>query len=157
MILTVYRFPAGRDSTLGVMTGDSDGVPVVKAFTLEDLPQRVKVPGETRIPAGLYRLALRREGKMHDDYSRKFGAWHKGMIWLRDVPGFEFVYFHILNTAVETRGCIGVGDRINNPMVGNGYLGDSGVAYQRIYPEIVAAMNQADGAAVRVLDFGGGR
>lgn len=159
MIFTIYRFPAGNDSTLGLLVADVKGVPSILCYTLEDLPQKVKIRGETRIPAGVYRLGVRREGKMNDEYLRKFPKMHKGMIWILDVPEFEFVYIHILNKAIESLGCIGVGDVVNNNAIPGafGFLGDSTDAYRRLYPVILDAINSPEGATLRILDFGRGR
>lgn len=83
-----------------------DDVPFT--FTLEDLPQPKKKAGETRIPAGLYRVVLSespaaKAGKLWSPHE-------KGLLpLLVDVPGFSGIRIHAGNTEQDTRGCILVG------------------------------------------------
>lgn len=65
-----------------------------------------KVPGETAIPAGRYRIILQ---KPH----RAIWSPHPdGLLpHLVDVPGYLGIYIHAANTAKDVRGCIGVGRR----------------------------------------------
>lgn len=107
-----------------------------ECWTLEDEGRVVKVPGETRIPAGRFRIVLRKEGPMHERYAKRFGAMHKGMLWIQDVPGFEFIYIHIGNTDEDTRGCLLVGERYSDA----GTLMGSERAYRRLYARIAAAL-----------------
>ena len=66
------------------------------AYTLEDEQRDVKVYGETRIPAGTYKLKLREEGGFHNKYLARYGAdWHHGMIWVQDVPNLVEVVVDI--------------------------------------------------------------
>lgn len=108
--------------------------------TLEDPPQPGgKVYGRTRIPAGTYELDLRRTSPMAEHYRDRFGTKHEGMIWLRDVPQFEWVYIHVGNYAKDTDGCILVG---NSMAIHQNMVGDSTTAYtnlwQRVIPHLVA-------------------
>lgn len=128
-------------SSIGVL-----GVFGHSVYTLEDTKRAQKVAGETRIPAGRYPLELRNQGGMNDRYHRRFPRMHRGMIWLRHVPDFEWIYIHILNIPDETLGCIGVGlsygvDRINN----------STTAYLRIYPLIAEAIENG-GCSIIIED-----
>ncbi len=68
--------------------------------TLEDCvrPDSIKIPGQTAIPAGEYKLIL--------DYSEKF---KKIMPHILDVPGFSGIRIHSGNTEADTEGCILVG------------------------------------------------
>lgn len=99
---------------------------------LEDEPREVKVHGETRIPAGRYRITLRTEGKFHEAYSKRFPEMHHGMLWIRDVPGFEYILIHCGNTDKDTEGCLITGSAIgtNNSVTG------STIAYKKTYPII---------------------
>lgn len=122
----LYRKTISDISTIGHLEIEDDIV-----WTLEDAKREHKVYGETRIPAGCYKLDLRTEGGMNDRYMKRFPDMHQGMVWLRHVPLFEFVYIHIGNSPRDTEGCILVGlakdeDRIVS----------STVAYRSVYPRI---------------------
>jgi len=121
---------------------------------LEDQPRApgVKVPGETRIPAGTYRLELRAEGGMHEHYKKRF-PFHRGMLWLRDVPFFEFIYLHPLNKDTETEGCLGPGLR-PGPLDAERLTIESSVpAYERLYRRIIEAMEMGFEVYVVVRDL----
>lgn len=105
MELLLERLTDDGDATLGVLFAEGRFC----AFTCEDEHRARKLPGETRIPAGTYRIELRRAGGMIRRYRARYGAWHEGMLWLRDVPGFEWIYLHAGNTDDDTAGCILVG------------------------------------------------
>jgi len=121
-------------STIGVLTVFGSAV-----WVLEDPRREHKVHGETRIPAGRYKLALRNEGGMTQRYAKRFPKMHKGMIWLLDVPMFEWVYLHIGNYPEDTEGCLLVGLTKGQDMV----LA-SKAAYQKVYPLIAEAIEAGD-------------
>ena len=51
---------------------------------------------------------------------------HKGMLWVRDVPGFEYILIHTGNTDEHTSGCLIVGDsQENNTIIKDGFVGKS--------------------------------
>lgn len=69
----------------------------------------VKIPGETAIPTGTYLVSM---NTVSPKYSAN--AWYKnlcgGMVpRLMHVPGFEGILIHVGNTAIDTAGCILVG------------------------------------------------
>jgi hypothetical protein len=141
--LLLQRFPSLEDSTLGGVSIDGRFC----AFTLEDERRDVKVKGETRIPAGTYTIKLRTEGKVNEKYAGKFPE-HRGVLWLQNVPGFEWVYIHIGNTDDHTEGCILVGDVA---MV-HGELGQSTAAYRRIYGQVLNAIQAGEPVSIEVRD-----
>jgi len=109
-------------------------------YTLEDKAREIKVMGETCIPAGRYRLDLRKEGAQHQKYLKKFPDVHKGMLHLRDVPSFNYIHLHIGNTIGDTDGCILVGDKANNNTIIADAISNSTDAYKRIYPRIASVV-----------------
>lgn len=156
MELLLQRFSTGEDSTLGIMHRiDFDVMRQMKrkfvCFTMEDQPNEPKVPGETRIPAGRYQIKLRNEGGMNDRYKDKFDG-HIGMLWLQDVPDFEWVYIHYGNYHGDTDGCILVGDGCQSNVLEDGMVMSSVAAYKRIYREITDAMFSGD-VWINIEDF----
>lgn len=145
MIVSVQRRIVTPNSTIGHLV-----VMNKECFTLEDPVRKIKLYGRTAIPAGQYVLKLRTEGGLHERYVRRFGDWHRGMLWLQDVPGFEYVYLHIGNTPDDTEGCILVGATQSRDCLGN-----SEAAYREIYPLIADAIESGDDVLIDVLAAGG--
>lgn len=131
MELLLERITSDRESTIGTLYAEGR----FQCFTLEDEYRLDKVPEETRIPHGTYDIRLRPEGGMHPRYAAKF-PFHRGMLCLQDVPGFEWIYIHIGNAEKHTAGCILVGDgalaRSDNMS-----LQASTDAYTRLYRQVV--------------------
>lgn len=137
MDIYLQRFSGEKEDTLGLLF---DNNCQFMCFVLEDQYQNEKVYGETRIPAGRYKVLLRTEGGFHKRYSEKFGEDHKGMLHLQDVPGFNYVLIHIGNDDDDTAGCLLVGDQVkSNIPYDKGFIGDSTQAYKRIYPKLAEA------------------
>ncbi len=154
MELKVLRISTGDESTIGAIYRLmlSDGGLAFRGFTMEDQPNEPKVKGETRIPAGRYEIELRTEGGMHGRYSKKFD-WHRGMLWLRYVPNFKFVYIHYGNYEKDTDGCILVGDGAQSNVMDDGMVMSSVAAYTRIAQEIYAAMDAGEKVWITVEDY----
>ncbi len=148
MKLEVLRFSSDSDSTLGVLF-DTTNERKFLCFTLEDEFREIKLNGETRIPAGTYNVTLRTEGGFNQRYNEKFGTdFNKGMLWVRDVPGFEYILIHIGNSDNDTEGCLLVGDTQTQNITKNGFIGSSTDAYTRIYPPIADVL--VDGGEVTI-------
>jgi hypothetical protein len=148
MKLEVLRFSSDSDSTLGVLF-DTTNERKFLCFTLEDEFREIKLNGETRIPAGTYNVTLRTEGGFNQRYNEKFGTdFNKGMLWVRDVPGFEYILIHIGNNDNDTEGCLLVGDTQTQNITKNGFIGSSTDAYTRIYPPIADVL--VDGGEVTI-------
>ena len=148
MHIDLKRYSTSRESTLGLLSVDG----VFECYTIEDTQRYEKIAGETRIPSGLYQIHLRREGGLHNKYTARYN-FHRGMLWLQDVPGFTFVYIHTGNTRKHTEGCILLGDQPNNNQLETGFVGKSRDAYGRLYRGLASA---AEGAAltIRIHDMG---
>ena len=152
MNLEVIRFSSGTDSTNGILLEVDKYAPAPHAegyrckreflaYTLEDEYRDEKKYGETRIPDGTYKLALRKTGGYHQKYSKRFKDIHIGMLHVTNVPGFEYILIHCGNTDEHTAGCLLVGDsQENNQITKDGFIGKSTQAYKRIYPRIAEAI-----------------
>ena len=153
MKLEVLRFSSDSDSTLGVLF-DITCERKFLCFTLEDEFREVKISGETRIPAGTYNITLRTEGGFNQRYNDKFGTdFNKGMLWVRDVPGFEYILIHIGNNDNDTEGCLLVGDTQTQNITKNGFIGSSTDAYTRIYPPIADVLVGGGEVTITYKDY----
>lgn len=146
MLLHLVRFSTSPESTLGALIIDG----VFECFTLEDTFRFVKRAGHTRIPEGLYEVTLRTVGGTHKDYLKLFPALHKGMLWVRDVPGFTHILFHRGNAPKDTEGCILVGDVAYNNQTNSPYVGRSTLAYLHFYERVLGAFDREESVSLRV-------
>jgi hypothetical protein len=144
MNITLRRVFDTVDQTYGILQLG------IHAFTtLEDAFHTPKLAGKTRIPWGTYELDLRRTSPMATQYSDRFGRSHKGMIWLKDVPNFDFVYIHVGNDEDDTEGCILVGRTID---LKAGVVGKSVDAYKELFPLIMSALERNERVTLTITD-----
>lgn len=95
MELRLEREPSVDGCTIGRLYVDG----IWQLWTLEDVVRDgPKIAHETAIPAGRYRVIINR--------SQRFGRMLPRLL---DVPGFDGILIHPGNTAVDTSGCILVG------------------------------------------------
>ena len=153
MKLHVVRFSSQKDSTLGLLFNESEGKREFLCYTLEDEHRDNKIMHETRIPAGTYEITLRTVGGYHGRYSKRFPDFHEGMLWVRDVPGFEYILIHCGNDDDDTSGCLLLGDTQTENNVSNGFVGASTKAYKRVYPAIAKALKEGECVKITYTDF----
>jgi hypothetical protein len=155
MRLKWRRFSPGSESCLSLLHRVTTTGEEFMAFGLEDELRAVKVPGETAIPAGTYRITFRDFGGFHEAYSTP-GHWaydiHIGMLWLRDVPGFQDILIHAGNRDTDTRGCLLVGDGVSQNLTESGALLQSRAAYRRIYPRIALSLKAGEVVEIEIID-----
>ena len=148
MLLELVRYNGGPTATLGLLFVRAGATRELLCFTAEDAYRATKRVGETRIPPGSYRVELRDAGGMHAEYAKRF-AFHRGMLWIRNVPGFQWIYLHVGNTARDTAGCVLVGEDRDESRRS---VRRSVEAYTRIYPRIADAIEADDPVTIRVVD-----
>lgn len=154
MDLEVLRFSSQQDSTNGLLFNTTGGERKFLCYTLEDEHREEKVSSETRIPAGTYKITLRTTGGFHGRYIKKYGKMHKGMLWVRDVPNFEYILIHTGNTDEHTAGCLLLGDSQQaNFGSSDGMVGSSVNAYKRVYPAIAKALEEGEEVTITYTDF----
>jgi len=154
MQLEVLRFSSQTDSTSGLLFELTDIGKKFLCYTLEDERRALKVRGETRVPAGTYKIKLRKEGGFNAKYTKKYGGFHRGMLHICDVPNFEYILIHTGNTDEHTAGCLLVGDsQENNVIIKDGFIGKSGNAYKRIYPAIAKAIELNEEVTITYTDY----
>jgi hypothetical protein len=137
MKLTLKRNPSKAEWTTGKLFIND----VFECFTVEDQQQIIKVMHETRIPAGTYDISLRDFGGHHERYKVKFKEIHRGMLWLRNVPGFQHILIHVGNTDDDSSGCILVCTVVDDEK-GIGYK--STEAYLKLYRKVVDAFAKGE-------------
>ncbi len=149
MHITHLRFQTGDDNdhTKSVFLIDGD----FQCFMLEDGFNIVKVHGETRITPATREIGLRTEGGMHKDYLKRFGEdFHKGMLWIKDVNNYKYIYIHIGNKPKDTLGCLLANFACDT---NKSNMSQSEVAYKKIYPIIRDAILNGEEVLIETLDF----
>ena len=158
---TWERFSEGPDSTIALLLDDElERI----CYLLEDQGQPgPKIPGETRIPPGLYRMAVRPDSPKFAHYYERW-AWFRGMPWLHDVEGdgegfeimgFSFVYLHPGIDDDDSAGC-GLTGLEFEPTVDGDYRikpGTSRLAFEKVcklvYPIV---LDSDDELLIRVTE-----
>lgn len=148
----VERYQHDKDWTLSHFYAP-DGK--LLCFGIEDEFRAVKVKSETRIPDGVYELGHRVSPKFsssfyvndayrllspqskasNPNFYKGFAKYHE-LIWVKNVPGFEFVLIHWGNTDDDTDGCYIVGDTVSI-LGGQKAVLNSKNTYMNIYPQIM--------------------
>lgn len=147
MEISVNRIKSNSEETLGELYVNG----AFACYTLEDEYREVKKMAETRIPQGTYEIKLRKVGGHHMRYAKRFPSIHAGMIWLQDVPNFQYILIHCGNTDKDTAGCL---------LVGSGYIEDNGrykitastKAYVELYPRIAEELEKGNKVFITIVD-----
>lgn len=144
LVLRVSRFVSNENTTIGTIKSEE-----LTGFTCEDEFRLNKVPGETRIPEGIYEIKFRTEGRMIKRYQQIYSN-HPGMLHLQNVEGFQYVYIHHGNTEQHTEGCllVGSGADLSNQF----RITNSRNFYLRLYREIQAAFEQGRKVHIAITD-----
>jgi hypothetical protein len=142
MELLLTRLKDNGISTIGTLGDEKHFI-----YTIEDTYRENKIWGKTCIPLGTYEIKLRTEGLKHEEYKKKF-SFHRGMLWLQDVPNFEYVLIHIGNTAEDTNGCILVGSNVVN----DNFISGSSIAYVRLYFHVMRAFDSGEKVYIKIIN-----
>ena len=154
MELEVLRFSSQEDSTNGILFDVTGGKRKFLCYTLEDEFRLQKIRGETRIPEGKYKLTLRKEGGFHQRYLKKYGDWHRGMIYVNNVPNFEYILWHTGNDDTSTMGCLILGStQSENIVKKKGWVSASVTAYKKVYPLVRDAIESGQNVTVNYIDY----
>ena len=134
MNLLLQRQPSADGATIGELSIDG----VHECWTCEDVvrPPGVKVPGQTAIPAGRYRVTV--------TFSNRF---QRLLPLVNDVPGFTGIRIHPGNTAADTEGCI-----LPGVVKGTNNVGQSRMAFEPLFAKIVAATQDGGECWIEVRD-----
>lgn len=147
--LTLHRLNDDGDSTIGILKLGNK----FQCYTLEDRFNTVKIPGETRVPAGRYEIKYRTVlSGLTQRYRDRF-KWFEWHLELQDVPGYKYVYIHAGNDAGDTDGCILVGQsQTTNVGSRQGYIGHSSEAYEILYKKIGEMITKGDPVFIDIVD-----
>jgi hypothetical protein len=106
---------------------------------------KIKVPGETAIPSGIYKITL-------DVVSAKYKAvkWYNDLCGgrmprLLNVPGYDGILIHPLTSALDSRGCIGVG---RNTIKGK--LTSSRDTFKSLYQKMKVAWDRGEEITIEI-------
>lgn len=153
MNLLLIRLAHNNESTIGSLY--INGNP--ECFILEDQPQEKKVMHETRIPSGSYKIILRTEGrwnsKMLQHTNAEIRKMHRGMLWLKDIPGFEYILIHPGNTDNDTSGCLIPGNVLTHNAYHRGYINNSTESYIRLYKKCIEAFERKEDIHIQIIDL----
>jgi len=137
MLITQKRYLFGDDFTLSRLYVDG-ALFGTCTYVLEDVVREVpgkpvgewKVPAETAIPVGKYRVVI--------DLSQRFG---KRMMHVLDVPGFSGIRVHAGNTSHDTEGCLITGKERDEK---HGEVSGSRIACAALFDKVDKALNKGD-------------
>lgn len=138
--LSLTRNPSNKRSTIGSLFVNGEFF----CYTCEDqvrenfvqTVEQWKVPGETAIPVGRYKLSL--------EDSPRFG---KNTLTLDNVRGFTHIRIHAGNTYADTEGCILVGVSAD---MKNGTIGQSRVALAKLKERLVQPIKDGEDAYITI-------
>jgi len=131
MEIRIDRTPKAK-ATLGKLFIDG----AFECYTLEDPVRDLgpkgegKIPGDTAIPAGRYRVVINQSPR-----------FKKLMIRLLDVPFFTGILMHGGNTTEDTHGCVLVGDGTQGDTI---KAGTSTPAIKRLFAKVDGALKRGE-------------
>ncbi len=132
MVTQIIRVAQGTESTLSHLYIGG----LFSCYLLEDSIRENKIPGQTCIPVGDFKLSLNKTSGMHLRYQKDYPWMHQGMIEIKDLPNFSLVFFHKGNTHQDTKGCPLIGHywiKVNNDF----QVMLSAFAYRVVYPQLL--------------------
>ena len=124
MELTLKRIALRSEYTIGKLYVNGEYVCDTIEDTVRDLDKdgkfangEVKIPGKTAIPYGRYEITMKVKSPKYSNFSKY--SWAKKydgyLPRLLNVPHFDGVLIHVGNSALDSEGCIIVGE---NKVVG---------------------------------------
>ena len=121
-------------------------------YTLEDTFHKVKVPGETRIPAGTYEVKfMPHVTPLTEKYRTRYPEWFTFHLHLQNVPNFTGIYIHNGGTFKDTEGCILVSDSLTMSDEAT-FLSNSRNTFKMLYQHLSTLLNQQKRIIIKVQD-----
>ena len=106
---------------------------------------------EKKIDPGIYDIGLRKVGGLHYRYAKKFGALHRGMVLIKNVPGRKYIQFHIGNRKKDTAGCPLPGTMIGE-INGEQAVLNSTDAYLGFYIKVARAIENCEIVDLQIFE-----
>lgn len=142
MNIVITRSPSATGWTLGRLT--IDGRP--ECYTCEDVIRDVKIPGETAIPAGAYKVIITLSNRFKRPLPLIFNTSRDNERFVeRDGMRFDGVRIHPGNTPADTEGCILPGQGFNV-----GGVTGSRLAFEALFARIDAALLMGDAVSLEI-------
>lgn len=154
--LVLRRTRRCSESTPGDLLNVAESGGLV-CHTIEDrIRTGPKVPGETAIPAGRYRIGLRTDSPKFAHYYDRWD-WYRGMPHIQNVPGFEWIYLHPGLDHRDSEGCVLVGFDLEAYTVGgveNWRIrsGTTRPAFEKVCKLVYAAIDAGEEVWIAVHD-----
>ena len=149
MELINTRISSDNESTLGLLTVNGKKF----SFVIEDEQRDIKVKGETRIPAGKYKVEFRNElTPLTKKYRAKY-PWFTYHLELIDVPNFKYVYIHIGNFESSTDACQVIGNKAGFDSNNHFRNFESVDNFRRLYLEVCEALDCGEDVWYRIVDM----
>jgi hypothetical protein len=145
--LTVLRYLDDGQTTLGLLFLRKKFF----AYTLEDTRQEEKVAGQTRIPAGMYKLDFNPRLTALTTKYRQLWPWFEYHLEIQNIPGFANVYIHVGNTHEDTKGCLLLADGVNAASTTK-MISHSRLAFERLYKTVHALLLSGEEVQIRIVD-----
>jgi len=135
--LGIDRVGSNSKNTLDLWFLDSDFF----GFGVGDAYHEQKIAGQTRIPAGVYKVGL--------TYSPRF----KHDMWeVLNVPGFSGIRIHTGNTAEDTEGCLLVGWSAERDFDGRFAIYRSTEAFRELNARLMTAHDAGEEIKIKISD-----
>lgn len=144
--ITVLRYTDDGETTLGLLFVNNKFF----AYTLEDTFREVKVPGNTRIPEGLYPLDFNRNLTPMTRAYRENRPWFDYHLEIKDIPNFSGVYIHVGNTHEDTEGCLLIADGVNAGIRKS--ITQSRLAFERFYKQVSELLKANESVNINILN-----
>lgn len=110
-----------------------------------DYIKMVKVPTETAIPSGTYRISMSTVSPKYSANSWYMSVCGGKVPRLLDVPGFEGILIHVGNTALDSAGCLLVG--LNTA---KGKVLQSRDTFVKLYKKMKAAYDRGEEITITI-------
>jgi regulator of replication initiation timing len=145
--ITIIRYVDDGESTLGLLFYDHKFF----CYTLEDTYHQEKIPGETRIPGGVYEVDFLKYDTPLTLKYRETRPWFKYHIEIKNIPNYTGVYIHNGSTHEHTEGCILVAGTVN-AFNATKMITQSRLTFEKLYKQFKRDKGNGYNFRIKILD-----